>query len=448
MSEPLTDFALEISYLAHVIALGDPAHMASRERLSPLDCAVVEHGKILAAAYDMHARGEDVDSLTLYADLEKAAAPRRLLDALAAIHSGQVRMEPPGHMADRLRALARARRVRKLLLQGIASAEKMHVEDALEMVREALGEERSGDREQPLQAGEVCRLAMAEICESIATRPRLRSGMPKLDDAVKGFPPATLTVVGGDTGAGKSSLLLAMVVNMIERQGARVGWVSVEDPIAVCGPRVLSHVCDLNTELLEEGKITGEMRDEARRGIEVAERMGLHFRFVLSRPLPDVVGAMRDLVLTRACNVLVVDYVQAIALAGDDRRKAMIDALRQLKGAAQELNVPLLLASQLSRGDADFREPSKRSLKEAGELENMAEAIVLLWQTSDREGAPVLGKVAKVKWSPKRPRFQVLRNPRGAVCGLGDPPAAPADGIGNGFRRKAAPMTNGYGYDD
>lgn len=436
----MIDLELERAYIANQLVSGV---YAGPDRLSPLDCSSNEHARLLEVMYDMDGRGLEVDLLTVDAELVAQKAPRKLHGALLAASEGAVRLEPIQHLAASLRRLARARRVRGQVAQALIEVERLQTDDALERLREVLGEERSAEREPPMQAADTCRLAMAGLCESATTRPRLRSGFPRLDAAIRGFPAGTMCVVGGDTGSGKSSVLLSMAMHLAEHQGARVGIVSIEDAPAVWGERVLAHVSNLAPDTFGAGIVSKEVETEAKRGIAEAERLGVYFRFALSRPLPDVVDAMRDLVVSRGCAVLMVDYAQAIDLGGDDRRVAMITALRRLKGAAQELGVPLLLASQLARGDSDYREPTKKQLKEAGELENMAEIILLLWNTSDAEGAPVLGKVAKVKWSPKRPRFAVERNPRGAVCALVEPPAPEAEKpAGEGFRKRAA---NGNG---
>ena len=36
---------------------------------------------------------------------------------------------------------------------------------------------------------------------------------------------------------------------------------------------------------------------------------------------------------------------------------------------------------------------------------------MLLWKTGDDDEAKTLGKVAKVKWSGRRPRFEIVRHP-------------------------------------
>jgi len=133
--------------------------------------------------------------------------------------------------------------------------------------------------------------------------------------------------------------------------------------------------------------------------------------FAIGSPLVDVLSAIRALVHQHGCRVIVVDYLQNIRVDPKlDRRITMADAFSQMKALCARLNVALIVCSQLSRPspDAKWREPTKHNLKETGDLENMAEAIILLWQRT--QGGAVYGKVDKLKWSARRHRFQFQRD--------------------------------------
>jgi len=146
-------------------------------------------------------------------------------------------------------------------------------------------------------------------------------------------------------------------------------------------------------------------------GIQVAE--------LVRTDLATVVSAMRALV-ARGCSALVVDYIQEVRMPGHVRRaEAVADAARTIKATAKALRVPLVLCSQLSRpANGGQREPNASRLKESGDLENMSEAIVLLWREMDGQGAPAFCKVAKLKSSADRPRLKIVRGNGGTIKGF------------------------------
>lgn len=436
-----TDNDLEQAYVATLLQHPAPRHLASSARLSPVDCANVDLARVLGAIHELGHRGEPIQEQALQALLEASHAPRRTMEALTALASCSALYGPLEPVAQRLAMLAQVRRKREHHVRAISACERNHVEAADECAREALSESTGGGV-HVVSASSTIATSMHQLCTR-AERGAYRSGFPRLDSAVGGFPPGTLTIIGGVTGAGKSSLLLAIAVHM-SRRGQRVGIISCEDPEAVWGPRVLSHLVDVNAEQFFDARITEEFMQTCRDGMAAASTLGIEFVFALNRPLPEVTAGIRTLVTEHGCDVVMVDYIQAIRFDGSDLRISIGKGTQALKGECQALNVPLLLASQLSRPDRSkpFAEPHSNALKEAGELENKSDVVALLWKTGDDDDARVLGKVTKVKWTPKRPRFEVQRSPRtGAITGLIEP-QQPEHGNGH------AHAYSGWGRDD
>lgn len=281
-----------------------------------------------------------------------------------------------------------------------------------------------------LMAHEVASSALHELTDSDRARTP-RTGFSRLDDVIGGYPPGTMHVVGGRTGSGKSSLLLAVALNQVQQQRHRVGIVSLEDAETVWGTRILGHIADINpNELLNVMRADEQARvnvvGRAKHAIDRAKDLGLYIAFPIGRPINWVLESVKRMVRRDGCKVIMVDYLQAIAAKGADRYIARTDAAQSLKALCHELKVPLILASQLRRPDnaRPFSEPDNSHLKDSGDIENMAESILLMWPKSDEENAPVIGKVTKVKWSAGRPRFSVARHPgTGSLVGIEPPPS-------------------------
>ncbi len=420
MTVALSDVALERAYLATLMCGAGNEHLASAERLSPLDCAHIEHGRILGLIYELAGKGEELGTLAVRRALEATQANVGTLETFDRIGDAPLRFDSLRAIADRLRDLAVARRTREHLLRAVVAAEQMHIEAAQEHARDAAGE-ASHARVPILSAQATVAAALGQLCLVEGQRPRIvRSGFPLLDQAIRGLPMQTMLAIGGRTGAGKSSLMLAMALHAAT-QGLKAGIVSSEDASEVWGGRVLSYLVDVNPERLLEERVDAKLIEEAERGHTIAKQLGLHFAFPLNRPLHDVLSAIRSLVMEHGCQLICVDYLQAIALGTEGKRAELVaNAAQRLKSECQTLGVALVLGSQLSRPDKTkpFAEPHVNDLKESGDLENMSEVVLLLWKTSDEDDAQTLGKVAKVKWSPRRPRFELVRDPNSAVRAL------------------------------
>jgi replicative DNA helicase len=240
--------------------------------------------------------------------------------------------------------------------------------------------------------------------------------------------------------SGKSSLMLAIAMNQAgPRNNAKVGIISCEDSEWVWGVRIMASLRDVNPERFFRLPVDPTLVGLSQLAIVEAKQYGIHIAFPIGKPLAHVLTLARQLIDERGCSVLMVDYLQAISATGQDRYTARTDAAQALKGLCHDKGVALVLASQLKRPEAGspFREPNSTDMKDSGDIENMSEAILLLWPDSDGQNATTIGKVSKVKWSSQRPRFSLGRNPNtGAVTSIDDAPS------------KSAPRRNGYADND
>jgi replicative DNA helicase len=403
------DPKLERAYLASLLAFDPPG-----DRLPLADYAGTDTCRVAAAIAAVRERGDVPDRWLVEEQLRSDGADVGLVSMLP---EGQLDWD---YTRRRLAGLAKLRRARAGLLLAISAVDREDLESAAEHALNVADGHLATTRALSEQAAVTARLGVAELVADRASRAVARTGFPTLDAAIGALRPGTMFTIGGRTGAGKSSVLLAIGMHAA-RVGSRVGIVSCEDARSVWGPRVLAHLCDVNDECYQESPLPQNIERETERGIALAADIGLHFAFALNRPLADVIAAIRALAAA-GCGVIGVDYLQAVRLdaRGESRHIPTSNAAQAIKAECQALGVSLILASQLRRpADNPFKEPHSSDLKESGDLENMSEAIALMWNTSDSENADAMGKVSKVKWSNKRPRFRVERNPRtGAVVNL------------------------------
>jgi replicative DNA helicase len=94
--------------------------------------------------------------------------------------------------------------------------------------------------------------------------------------------------------------------------------------------------------------------------------------------------------------LFVVDYLQLLhstARRAENRQQEIADISNGIKALAKELNVPIIVLSQLNREvERDKREPRLSDLRESGAIEQDADLVGLLYRPNaggDDEGAPV-----------------------------------------------------------
>lgn len=182
-----------------------------------------------------------------------------------------------------------------------------------------------------------------------------RWGLPWLDEALPSPQPGTLTVVGGRTGVGKSFFTLSMLHGAAARGERPVVYASFEEPELEVGRRA-------------------------------AAGLG-HSRLLACCPERALLSSALD-VIDEAGKLgagwVLIDYAQLLGYDGPIQVWSKADSVSrlvaELKSAAKRAGVPLLVVSQLRRPTQAEGEafPSIFQLKESGDIENMAEYIILL----------------------------------------------------------------------
>jgi len=78
-------------------------------------------------------------------------------------------------------------------------------------------------------------------------------------------------------------------------------------------------------------------------------------------------------------DVLIVDYLQLMAGGADEKRHAQIEEItRNLKSLAKELDIVIILLSQLSRKTEESRRPKLSHLRDSGSIEQDADVVLFV----------------------------------------------------------------------
>lgn len=93
----------------------------------------------------------------------------------------------------------------------------------------------------------------------------------------------------------------------------------------------------------------------------------------------------RRLKARNGLDMIVIDYLQLMKTpnGSDNRVQEVSELTRSLKILARELNVPIVLLSQLSRKAAE-RKPAMSDLRESGAIEQDADIIIMIYRDPSR----------------------------------------------------------------
>jgi replicative DNA helicase len=413
MSEPLAnvDPELERALVAEAV-FNHERYIAFG--LASADYAMASHQVVVEAAREAWELEGTVDSETVAKTLQRAGKLERLggQRGLAEMLTSSAVADP-----ERLRELGRLRRVRDRALEIAKFAERGDMPSA----SDALGSAYANVFDtamfgEVLTGRQLAERALEALTSEARDKPRIHPGLPKLAEALGALSPGSVLVVGGNTSVGKSSFVLEMLLRCAARD-VSAGLVSVEDPDEVTGSRLLATISGVSSKRMQRGEVDDVEWQRISAACSVLERIGerLLFADCTGGTELEVAAAMTKMAM-RGARIIAVDYIGEVEASKkqQDRRNETRWLMKRLKVHAKRLSVALVIVSQLSRpkDNNPGREPTKHDLKEAGDLENSAEAVIVLWRTHEHDFAPVHVKLAKSKtgntgmrWTMQRERY-------------------------------------------
>ncbi len=207
----------------------------------------------------------------------------------------------------------------------------------------------------------------------------LPSGFVSLDMKTGGFMPADLVIIAARPSIGKTSLALAIAQN-VAKKGGTVVFFSLEMSRAMIADRLVCAAVPLDSHLLRTRRLTEEQWGQA---IDKCSKLATLPIFVDDKPAITTAEMWAKARRVRGLSLVVIDY---LGLIGDQRRSGASKAdhleeiTNRLKAMARDLNVPVMVLSQLSRAPekrAD-RRPELADLRDSGGIEQTADTVLLL----------------------------------------------------------------------
>lgn len=214
-----------------------------------------------------------------------------------------------------------------------------------------------------------------------------------------GFMPGELVVLAARPGLGKTALAADVALDAAWR-GSGVLFVSCEMSDESLAYRMISRVGHIDGRFFRDG---AEATPQVRGAIEAAmsKLESLPLAIVEKSTVPMCPREVRRLARgVKGLGLVVVDYLQLLHPdeKSNSREREVAEMSRAFKQLALDLQVPVLLLSQLNRASEEGREPRVSDLRESGAIEQDADIVLLLHtRQSDRaeSAAPVKCIVGK-----------------------------------------------------
>ena len=208
-----------------------------------------------------------------------------------------------------------------------------------------------------------------------------RPGFTLLDSITSGLNKSDLIIIAARPGMGKTSFAMNIATNVARRAEKEVVTFNLEMSKEQLATRILSTEALVESNTLRNGRISGDDWVKLATSAGYLSSLPLYIDDTASMTVQQMKAKLRR---TKDLGLVIIDYLQLMESTSrsDNRVTVISEITRQLKVMAKELNVPVILLSQLSRAveSRTDKRPMLSDLRESGSIEQDADIVLFLYR--------------------------------------------------------------------
>jgi len=354
------------------------------------------HRKVFKGMERLFHRGDPIDLVTLTEELRQGGE----LDAVGNVPYliGLADGVPTAAYAESYARIVTEKAVLRDLISAsgqimqTAYDQSMPLEEVLDASEKAIFELASSKRSNAFGSmSELVTETFAHINELFANPDPvsgLRTGFKELDQLTAGLQPSSLNVLAARPSMGKTALALSLGLNAALRENTTVALFSLEMSGVQLVTRMICSEARVDMSRVRNGQLTDR---DFQRLADTAGRMSEARIFIddhADMTVMELRSRSRRLMAEHDLGLIIVDYLQLMSghtagrFGSENRQQEISSISRGLKALARELDVPVLVLSQLSR--AVESRPNKRpmlsDLRESGAIEQDADLVMFIYR--------------------------------------------------------------------
>lgn len=209
------------------------------------------------------------------------------------------------------------------------------------------------------------------------------TGFNGLDRMLTGLNKTDLILIAARPGMGKTSFALNIATHVALKAKRNVAIFSLEMSREQLVERMLSSTALIEGNKMRTGELSGDDWFNLAKTSQLFSGAGIYVDDTAGITVPEMKARLRRL---GEADLVIIDYLQLMeGTSRSENRVAVVSEItRSLKIMAKELDVPVVVLSQLSRGPesrTDHR-PMLSDLRESGSIEQDADSVMFLYRDS------------------------------------------------------------------
>ena len=251
-----------------------------------------------------------------------------------------------------------------------------------------------------LKAVSAVSSGVLEHAEKLAADPKALRGIPtgfaSLNRRLNGLQPSDLILIAARPGQGKTSIGMNIVQQValsrarLSESGQVKPYVcavfSLEMPAEQLVKRMLCSVGKVDMAKVNSGNLEAADWKRLAEAKAKLDKSKIYIYDSAQTTPMELLSRCRRLKREQGLDLVMIDYLQLMTTGkrSESRQLEVSEITRTLKIAARELNVPILLLSQMSRDmEKTKRRPQMSDLRESGAIEQDADIIMFIYRQYD-----------------------------------------------------------------
>jgi replicative DNA helicase len=226
------------------------------------------------------------------------------------------------------------------------------------------------------------------------------TGFADLDKILGGLQKSDLVILAARPSMGKTSLALDIARNIAVLENKPVGLFSLEMSKDQLADRLLASMANINLWNLRNGRLTGDDYSRIQHAMGSLSDAPLYIDDAGSVNVLQMRAMARRLQANKGLSLIVIDYLQLMEPMNKYQSavQQVTENSRALKMLAKELNVPVLVLSQLSRAvEARVPQiPRLADLRESGAIEQDADVVMFIYREDKYNENSLSKNMAKI----------------------------------------------------
>lgn len=255
-----------------------------------------------------------------------------------------------------------------------------NLKEQIRSIQEELEVLQDKQKEKSKTLAEIAKENKSNYFKEREVKP-LYLGFDKLDELLGGLEGGDMIVIGARPAVGKSAFVTQITSNLA-KQGKRIGFYNLEMQNKQVYERFVVSESGIGlTRLRRAIKFLGDEEERFNKANEALEKAE---NIVITSGGAKSVSDIRSESRHMDYDIIIIDYMQLLKAESTYRgnRAAEVGEIsRSIQNLAMELNIPIIALSQLNRVSEmkDTKEPTMAELREAGNIEQDASVIMLMW---------------------------------------------------------------------